>query len=116
MSRIFTFSTSAGAVGSATSDRSADAYLLVLGDHFDDKNRALRREAVYAGDWRQVALCDRAEGRDVGCGHPGSIDSAAIEYAESFTRDQARAIVAGVLLDSWLCESDGHDVMSVDVE
>ena len=114
---MFVFSLHGSEVGTFDAATSANAYRQLLSQRpgrFDRRIDSLRQEAVYAGDWRQVALCDRAQGRDVGAGHPGSIDMGSVEYAESFTTEQAADICAGVLLDAW-ARADGHSVDVVDV-
>jgi hypothetical protein len=110
----FTFTLHGADVGTFTASGSANAYRQLLSERpgrFDRRIDSLRQEAVYAGDWRQVALCDRAQGRDVGAGHPGSIDMDSVHYAESFTVDQAADICAGVLLDAWVMV-DGYTITS----
>lgn len=109
---MFVFSMNGAEIGRFLATTSANAYRQLLSQRpgrFDRRIDSLRQEAVYAGDWRQVALCDRAQGRDVGAGHPGSIDMDSVHYAESFTQDQAADICAGVLLDSWVM-ADGRRV------
>lgn len=66
----------------------------------DDQIRTLRSEAAAAGDNLQVAICDRALGRDLDCEDPAPLTAGeALALGEHWpTRAAARAACAETIL------------------